>query len=144
MDEEPVLVDEPGLDQRPTEGDAAGDDDVTAVLLLELADPVAPVLAEHGGVLPVRVGEGRGDHDLVHPVQVCGDSGGVVGLVRPIAAEVLEGLPADEEDVFLLALPHHLGVQVLRGGGRVEPVPQELDRAVDGDVLGDRKSAHGQ
>src|SRR4051812_23868166 len=51
VDEEPVLVDQPGRDQRVAEPDAAGEDDVAAWLVLEPPHGVDGVAAQHGGVL---------------------------------------------------------------------------------------------
>ena len=53
VDEQPVLIDQPGLDQRVAQRDAAGDDDVLAPLLLQRADLLDGVTGEHGGVLPL-------------------------------------------------------------------------------------------
>src|SRR3712207_7776977 len=44
---------------RVAEGDAAGDHDVRAGLLLELAHPLDRVAVQHGGVLPAGLGQGR-------------------------------------------------------------------------------------
>jgi hypothetical protein len=81
----------------------------------------------------------------VDPVEVVRDAGGVVLLLRPVAAQVLEGLPAGQEGVGGAVLPVQLGEQVgVVDVGlplRVEPVAQHLDRAVDGHVLGDHECA---
>jgi hypothetical protein len=52
IDEEPVLVDQSGLDQRMGQGDAARDDDVLAVVLLEgaissMGSPESTVVFSH-------------------------------------------------------------------------------------------------
>jgi hypothetical protein len=49
--------------------------------------------------LPLRVGHGRGDDVLLHSVEVVSNAGGVVGLLGPVAAQILEGLPAHEKPV---------------------------------------------
>jgi hypothetical protein len=147
VDEQPVLVDQPCLDQRVAERDAARDHDVLARLLLERPHLTSGVTGQDGGVLPPRVRHGRGDDVLLHPVEVVGDACGVVGQGGPVAAQVLEGSPSHEESIGPAVLPVHLlhqvrGVHVGPALG-VEPVPEHLDRAVDGDVLRDRERAHG-
>src|SRR5215208_4428009 len=61
VDEQPVFVDEIGRYQRVAQRDAAGDHDVLALLLCERTDLRGGVTGENRGVLPVRVGQGRGD-----------------------------------------------------------------------------------
>ena len=72
-----------------------------------------------------------------------GDAGRVLGLLRPVAAEVLEGLPAQQQRVGGLVLTAHLGHQVVGVGLGVEPVADHLDRAVERDVLRDDQRPHG-
>ena len=71
-----------------------------------------------------------------------GDAGRVVGLLRPVAAEVLERLPAEQEDLLTRGLRHQLGDELVVLGLRVEPVVEHLDPSVEGDVLRD-DDAHG-
>jgi hypothetical protein len=74
----------------------------------------------------------------VDSVEVFGDAGGVVGLLRPVTAKILECPAADQERVGSAVLPVQLLEQVavvdIGLSLWVEPVIQHLDRAVDGDV----------
>ena len=85
--------------------DAAGDHDVATVLLLEDTHPLDRVAGEDGRVLPLRIGQSGRDDVLSHPVQVLRDTGRVVGLLGPEAAEILERLPAEDNRVGVRVLP---------------------------------------
>ncbi|HEY5846868.1 MAG TPA: hypothetical protein VIT42_08785 [Microlunatus sp.] len=126
--------------------DAAGQHDVEALLLLQRADLLDRIAPEYGGVPPLRVVKGAGDHILLDPVEVVGDAGPVVGLQGPVAAEVGEGLPAQQQGVGKAVLPVVLLHQIRHVDPgltlRVEPVAEHLDGAVEGDVLHDRERAH--
>jgi hypothetical protein len=129
------------------ERDAAGDDDVLPRLLLELPDGGDRIAAEDRRRLPAGIGQRAGDDVLLHPVQVGGDPGRVLGLQRPVAAEVLEGAPAQQQGVGGLVLAAGLG-QLIGAVGpgsllRVEPVADHLDRAVERDVLRESERPHG-
>lgn len=90
------------------------------------------------------LGEGRRDHILVHPVEVGGDPGRIIALQRPVAPEILERLPPEQQRVGggVLSTRFFEQVRVVDVGGRGEPSDQHLDRAVEGDVLGDGERAH--
>jgi hypothetical protein len=83
-----------------------------ARLLLQRTDLLGGVTGEDRGVLPLRVGHGRGDDVLLHPVQVVAYARGVVDLLGPVAAHTLEGQPADQKPVRLVALAPLLGEQI--------------------------------
>lgn len=75
-------------------------------------------------------------------VQLVGDPRRVVGLLGPVAAEVLERLPTQQHRIRALGLPPGRLAQLrilVRG---IEPVAEHLDGAVEGDVLGDRECPH--
>src|SRR5699024_6555987 len=72
-----------------------------------------------------------------------GDAGGVLGLGRPVAAEGLEGVPAQQDGVAGSAVALHVLVHVRWVVGGIEPVIEHLDRPVGGYVLGDHQGSHG-
>ena len=103
--------------------------------------------APEGLRIPLRVRERRGDDVLLHAVRVRADPRRVVCLLRPALAEGFEGPPADAQRVGLAALTLLLLEQIalvgLAPSRRIEPVREHLARAVEGDVLRDRKGANG-
>ena len=95
-DHEPVLVDEVVLAQGPDQVAAAGDEDVSRHLLLELRDLAGDVAADHRRVLPRGIGVGeRGRDDVLgHAVHLLAE---VVGAHRrPRLGEALVGDPAEQ------------------------------------------------
>lgn len=71
---------------------------------LEPLDVVAQRTTQQGRVLPAGVIKRPRDHVLGDAVEVVGDPGAIVGLLRPVAAHLLESDPADQECVGRLAL----------------------------------------
>lgn len=94
VDEQPVLVDQTAFNEGVAQRDASGDHDVLARLVLESLHLLDRIAGHDCGVLPFRVGHGRRDDVLLHVVEVIGVSRGIVGLLRPVATEVLERLSA--------------------------------------------------
>ena len=84
-------------DELVHEADAAGGDDVFARLLLELPDVIPHRALQYGRVLPLRILQGAGHDVLRDRVEVVGDAGLVVGLLRPEAPHVLERPAPDQE-----------------------------------------------
>jgi hypothetical protein len=132
MDEQPQLVDEPLLEQRPHERGASRHADVLAGLRLERSDRLAEVALEQGRVLPVDPVERHRDDDLRRLVH--GRRHGVHGcvLVWPEGRPFLVGAATEEEGVAvrdrLADYCSHLVVEV----GEV-PVLRRLDDAVERD-----------
>lgn len=100
------------------------------------------VSAQDDRVIPAGFGHGRRDHVLAHPVEVVGHAGGIVGLLRPVAAEVLERLTAEQQRIGLSVLVMRLREQIVVLTLRVKPVVEHLDRPVQRDVLGDHEFSH--
>jgi len=109
------------------EADASSQHDVHPRLRLQLGDPLDGVTGEHRRVLPLGVGHRRGHHILGDPVEVVGHTGLVIGLFRPVAAEVLECLPSDQQRIGLRVLAMRLLEQNRVLELRVEPVVEHLD-----------------
>src|SRR5829696_9871502 len=82
-------------------------------------------------VLLARVVERRGHDVLGHTVEVVGRARRVVGLERPVPAEVLEGLASEHEGVGRRALLPHGVLEVgsidLGVGAGIEPTLGHVD-----------------
>jgi hypothetical protein len=104
-----------------------------ARLLLQRLDLVDGVTGEHRGVLPLRVGHGRGDDVLLDLVEVIGDAGWIVGLLGPVAAPILEGPPARKKRVWLavLATAPAQGERAVEPGSPIRSTSSELACFVD-------------
>ena len=118
-----------------THVDAAGDDDVAAALLLEVANLALPIAGENRRPRPLRIGHRRGHHELVLSVEIVSDPGLVILHVGPVTPEVLERLSAKEEGVAALAFGEELIELSLVALLWIEPFAEHLDRAVERAVL---------
>jgi hypothetical protein len=78
-------------------------------------------------------------------VEVVADAGGVVGLLGPVAAHLLERDPSEQDGVGGLALlaqrRDEVGLVDLGLVGHAEPAIGGVDDAVERDVLGDDQIA---
>jgi hypothetical protein len=132
-DPEPDLVQQSRPDQLSGDRAIAVLQDVLAVLSLEPGDLLDQVAAQHLGVVPRRVGQGR-RYDVLLDVVEVGRAGARVALVhgRPGGSHAVVGGAAHQQRVSCVGLlageGNGLLVEVRRGPRGV------LDDAVEGDV----------
>ena len=151
-DHQVELVDEAAREQRLHERRAAGHEDVAGEPLLQRADLLREVAAEHGRVVPLRVLQRGGDDELRHRVELLAEVAGALHR-RPRLREAVVGDAAEQlrvgghqlvvlEPVALLA-----ALEAERPAAAVERLLLRsagiLHHAVERQELRDHELAHG-
>src|SRR5437588_12527368 len=98
MDHEPILIDEIVLDKRLHQVAAPDDEQVVALLFLELAYPRREIALDHSRVVPrQRIAKRFRSDELRQVVQWFADRALFVGSRRPVSGEDPVRLPPEDD-----------------------------------------------